>query len=73
MPSHSSEEKLPLSYNITKKGTQWDPDTCSFNVTQSTAGLYFVALSVGLISMHQLIIYCTSQGEGSVEKQEHSI
>ena len=47
MPSHSSEEKLPLSYNITKKGIQWDPDTYSFNVTQSTAGLYFVALSVG--------------------------
>ena len=47
MPSRSSEEKLPLSYNITIKGTQWDPETYSFSVTQSTAGLYFVALSVG--------------------------
>ena len=45
--SHPPGDPLPLSYNITIKGSQWDPDTYSFNVTQSAAGLYFVALSVG--------------------------
>ena len=44
---HPAGDPLPLSNNITIKGTQWDPDTYSFNVTQSAAGLYFVALSVG--------------------------
>ena len=44
---HRPGDPLPLSYKITIRGTQWDPDTYSFNVTQSAAGLYFVALSVG--------------------------
>ena len=46
--NHPPGDPLPLSYNITIKGNQWDPDTYSFNVTQSAAGLYFVALSVGV-------------------------
>ena len=44
---HPPGDPLPLSYNVTIKGSQWDPDTYSFNVTQSAAGLYFVGLSVG--------------------------
>ena len=44
---HPAGDPLPLSNKITIKGSQWDPDTYSFNVTQSAAGLYFVALSVG--------------------------
>ena len=44
---HPPADPLPLSNNITIKGSQWDPDRYSFNVTQSAAGLYFVALSVG--------------------------
>ena len=40
-------DPLPLSYNITIKGTGWDLDTYRFKVTQATAGLYFVGLSVG--------------------------
>ena len=44
---HPPGDPLPLSNNITIKGNQWDPDTYSFNVTQSAAGLYFVGLSVG--------------------------
>ena len=41
-------DPLPLSQTVTIKGTQWDPDTYRFNVTQSAAGLYFVGLSVGV-------------------------
>ena len=44
---HPPGDPLPLSYNITIKGTQWDPDTYSFKITQSAPGLYFVGLSVG--------------------------
>ena len=44
---HPPGDPLPLSQTVTIKGTQWDPDTYSFNVTQSAAGLYLVALSVG--------------------------
>ena len=40
-------DPLPLNKTITMKGNPWDLDTYSFNVTQATAGLYFVALSVG--------------------------
>ena len=44
---HPPGDPLLLSNNITIKGSQWDPDTYSFNVTQAEAGLYFVGLSVG--------------------------
>ena len=46
--THLPGDPLPLRYQITVKGSQWDPDRYSFNVTQSAAGLYFVALSVGV-------------------------
>ena len=45
---HPPGDPLPLSQTVTIKGSQWDPDTYSFNVTQSAAGLYFVGLSVGV-------------------------
>ena len=45
---HLPGDPLPLSRTITIKGSQWDPDTYSFKVTQSAAGLYFVGLSVGV-------------------------
>ena len=44
--NHPPGDPLPLSQTVTIKGSQWDPDTYSFNVTQSGAGLYFVGLSV---------------------------
>ena len=47
---YRSGDPLPLSRTITIKGSQWDPDTYGFNVTQSAAGLYFMALSVGVPS-----------------------
>ena len=48
VPSNPQGAPLRFSYNITIKGSQWDPDTYSFKVTQSAAGLYFVGLSVGV-------------------------
>ena len=46
---HHPGDPLPLNQTVTIKGSQWDPDTYSFKVTQSAAGLYFVGLSVGAL------------------------